>query len=97
MAAHKREGEDVSETPMIELPPLPEPDTSSLAAMDDPDEILSFSKDAMRAYATACVLAEREAICKMIDDMDGHTGGHGGGQRPRAGEIIDAIRARSKP
>jgi hypothetical protein len=53
-----------------------------------------YDEDALLSYATACVLAEREAICKMIDDMDGHTGGHGGGQRPRADEVIDAIRAR---
>jgi hypothetical protein len=74
--------------PMIELPPLPSPSVWNLSDGD------LFKAAQVRAYATACVLAEREAICKMIDDMDGHTGGHGGGQRPRADEIIDAIRAR---
>jgi hypothetical protein len=81
----------------VELPPLPDAILDALQPTDDYDHTEAKLRADVLAYATACVLAEREAICKMIDDMDGHTGGHGGGKSPRAGEIIDAIRARSKP
>lgn len=50
-----------------QLPPLPEPDISYEAARDDCSERYAFSDDALREFARAAVLMERERMAAWLD------------------------------
>ena len=82
-------GPEVPDKDDTNLPPFPShPDCHTYTWRKD--EI-----DAIRAYAEAAVLVEREAICTLIDMMFAYTGGHGGPRQPHSDEVCAAIRARS--
>ena len=93
----------------MNLPPMPEPTLEEVeyeiwgqnARMD------CYNSDQMRGYATAAVLAEREACAKVCDDLAnqwmqiaascGGDDAHEVARSYMADELADAIRARGKP
>jgi hypothetical protein len=88
----QNEGGEMTED--LKLPPLPEPDGVGIDC--DTDDGSYWYAPAMREYARAAVLAERERCAKLCDEISaqlkGQVPSRGGGISPTYGGVVGAAK-----